>query len=82
MPIRMRINKDSESVCKTCGDDRDNVVEMFDIALTDKHRITICDRCMNELLDKSLHMVCGVNHKVKSPKDMRVIRRRHNKDLW
>lgn len=82
MPIRMRINKDSDAVCKTCGCDQNNVVEMFDVRFTEKAQITICDLCMNELLDKSLHMVCNVNHKVKSPKDMRVIRRRHNGGHW
>lgn len=78
MAIRMRINRHEEAVCKVCGNGPDNSVEMFDIAFTDKNRITICDLCMNELLDKSLHMVVETNHKVKSSHDMRVIRNRHH----
>lgn len=77
MAIRMRINKDPDSVCKVCGENRDNSVEMFDIKFTDKAQITICDLCMDDLGTKTIHMVCHTNHKVKTAKDMRVIRRRH-----
>lgn len=81
MPIRMRTNKNTDSICKVCGDSQKEVVEMFDISFTPKNQITICDFCMNQLLDKTLHMVCETNHKVKTPKDLKAIRRRHKRGL-
>jgi len=74
--IRMRINKSSDCVCKVCGATRKNSLELFDIAFTDKHIITICDLCNEQLFNKTLRATCGVNGKVKSQHDMMVIRSR------
>lgn len=83
MAIKMRINKKgSEVECEVCGENRENSVEMFDIQFYDGMRITVCDYCMNRLLDKALSAVVGVNHKTKSPHDMWVIRKRHAAGLW
>ena len=74
--IRMRINKTSEPVCKVCGATRKNSLELFDIAFTDKHIITICDLCNEQLFNKTLRATCGVNAKLKSQHDLAVIRSR------
>lgn len=74
--IRMRINKDQDCICKVCGATRRNSLELFDIAFTDKHIITICDLCNEKLFNKTLKAACGINAKVKSQHDLAVIRSR------
>lgn len=71
----MRINKHNDSVCETCGDDRNHVLEMFDLQIGDSVHI-ICDRCVNALFDKTLYATCGVNAKLKSQHDIAIINRR------
>ena len=41
MAIKMRTNKDEKAVCKCCGATRKHSLDMFDIAFTDKHIITL-----------------------------------------
>lgn len=75
--IRMRVNKSDDAVCKVCGNTRKNSLELFDIAFTDKHIITICDKCNSQLFDKTLKADCAVNHKLKSKKDIAIISKRN-----
>lgn len=75
--IKMRVNKDPNSICKVCGVNRDKCIEMFDIAFTDKHIITICDECNNQLFNKTLKSSCLVNSKLKSERDLKIIRNRN-----
>lgn len=77
--IRMRINKDEKAICKVCGHTRKNSLELFDIAFTDKHIITICDSCNEMLFDKCLKATCSVNAKLKSKKDLSIIQSRRSK---
>ena len=81
--IRMRVNKDESSVCKVCNASHNNSLELFDISFTDKHIITICDKCNDVLFSKSLKASCMVNSKVKDKHDMKIItmRRRRDKEL-
>ena len=68
----MRTNKSPDAVCKVCGATRKNSLDLFDIAFTDKHIITICDRCNSQLLNKSLKAECYVNGRVKSQADLQI----------
>lgn len=79
--IKMRICKDGEAKCKICGQSRDKSLEIFEIAFTEKQVIRICDLCNEQLLSKSLKASCMVNHRVKSPIDMKVIGNRKRKGL-
>lgn len=74
--IRMRTNKSFDAVCKVCGATRKNSLDLFDIAFTDKHIITICDMCNEQLFNKSLKATCYVNGRVKSQADLQIIRNR------
>lgn len=74
--IKARVNKKRESICAECGAGRDDSLDLFDIKLAGKV-ITVCDKCADDLLYKSLGCVCYVNHRTKSPKDMRIIRQRN-----
>lgn len=83
--IKMRINNEGENVrCQVCNTDRKNSLEMFDIAIGANGPapiiVRICDLCCEELLTKSLRGVCHVNGKLKSQRDMKIIRNR-NKDM-
>ena len=75
MAIKMRNNRSKESICCECGDDRRNVLDMFDICIGG-NIFTICDRCNEALLYKTLCAECNKNARVKTPEDMRVMRKR------
>lgn len=77
MAIRMRNNKSMDSVCCECGDHRRDTLEMFDVCIGG-HIFTICDRCNEDLLFKTLKGECNKNARVKTPEDMRVMRKRAN----
>lgn len=74
--IRMRINKHSDSTCETCGVGSSQVLEMFDLQIG-RTIHTVCDICVNQILQKTLSATCGVNAKTKSKRDMAVIRKRN-----
>lgn len=71
--IRMRLNKNPDAVCKVCNGTRKNSIEFFDIAFTDKHIITICDVCNNQLFRKTLKASCSIDEKLKDKHDIAVI---------
>lgn len=75
MAIKMRNNKDQNSVCCSCGDARKDTLEMFDL-LIGETMVTICDVCNEQILSKTLKGEVNKNGRVKTPNDMRVIRRR------
>ena len=77
MAIRMRNNKDTNSVCCECGDPRKEVLDMFDVCIGG-NIFTICDRCNEALFFKTLSAECAKNARVKTPEDMKVIRKRAN----
>lgn len=81
MGIKMRLNKSDESVCKVCGNTRKTSLELFDIAFTDKHIITICDSCNEVLFNKTLKASCMIDSKLKSQDDLEVIRNRSEKSM-
>lgn len=75
MAIKMRNNKDMDSVCCNCGDTRRDTLEMFDLCIG-KTIVTFCDVCNEQILDKTLKAECNKNARVKSAEDMRVLRKR------
>lgn len=78
MAIRMRVNKEVDSVCKVCGTPRKKCLEMFDIQfIKGKAQITICDLCNDDLFRKTLKATVGVQSKLKSKEDMAIIQRRN-----
>ena len=77
MAIKMRNNRDSNSVCCECGDHRKDVLDMFDVCVGG-NVFTICDRCNEVLNYKTLCAECNKNARVKTPEDMRVMRKRAN----
>ena len=77
MAIRMRNSKDPDSICCECGDHRKDTLEMFDICIGGSI-FTICDVCNEALLFKTLRAECNKNARVKTPEDMKVMRKRAN----
>ena len=71
----MRINKDSSAQCCECGSSRSKSLEMFDICIGG-NILTICDLCNDIIFQKSLKATCIVNGKVKSKRDMEIVRKR------
>lgn len=77
----MKTNKDENAVCRVCGHTRKNSLDLFDIAFTDKHIITICDECNDLLFSKTLKASCYVNHRLKNKKDIAIINSRGRRSL-
>lgn len=76
MAIKMRINKDTSATCESCGNGKTKSLEMFDVCIGE-NIMTICDACNEVLFNKTLKATVGVNHKLKSQQDLKVIRSRH-----
>lgn len=79
MKVRMRNSKDVNAVCCGCGESKDNVLDMFDLQVGD-NIFTICDECNEALLVKCLKAECMKNGRVKSSSDMRIIRKRAERE--
>lgn len=73
--IKMRINKEEVCTCNSCGAKPDESLEMFDVAIG-SFMIVVCDNCMNVLFQKTLKATCLVNAKVKTKRDLKIIKQR------
>jgi hypothetical protein len=78
MEIKMRISKNQNAKCDSCGKGKEKSLEVFDIMVGDKI-ITVCDECLNELFHKTLRASCMVNARLKSNHDLSVIAIRNRK---
>lgn len=85
MAIKMRISKDKDNTCNACGNDGKQSVAMFDMRLAVKGQngliLHLCDRCVSEMMDKTLKARCMVDGMVKSPQQMRVINGRKQAEM-
>lgn len=79
MAIKMRNNTHDDAVCCDCGEAQNQVLNMYDICIGGTI-FTICDRCNEKLFDKSLKAICERNGRVKTGRDMAIIRRRGQED--
>lgn len=73
--IKGRVNKNLEAICQNCGCSRKDCLDLFDLKLPNG-KITMCDECVNELFYKCLSCVCYTDHRIKSPRDIRLINSR------
>lgn len=78
MAIRMRNNTNSDAKCCECKETQSQVLNMFDICIGGTI-FTICDRCNEQLFNKTLSAECYKNGRVKSQADMAIIRRRSSR---
>ena len=73
--VKMRVSKDRNEKCICCNKGIEQSLEIFNICFGDVI-VTICDKCNEDLLTKSVRASCLVNHRVKSKRDMQVIQER------
>lgn len=73
--IKMRNNTKSDAVCCECGERQDQVLNMFDLCIGG-NIFTICDVCNEKIFRKCLSAEVMKNGRVKSQKDMAIIRKR------
>ena len=78
MAIRMRNNKELDSVCCECNTPRNKVLDMFDLCIGG-NIFTICDECNEALFYKTLRAECNKNARVKSNHDIAIINERKRK---
>jgi hypothetical protein len=85
MAIKMRISKSKGITCNACGNDEKQSVVMFDMRLAIKGQngliLCLCDRCISEMMDKTLKARCMVDGMIKSPQQMRVINGRKQAEM-
>lgn len=75
MAIKMRYNKKENAYCCECGNGQNESLDMYDICIGGTI-LTICDVCNEQIFNKCLHADVVKNGRVKSEKDMRIIRKR------
>ena len=78
--VKMRVSKDRNEKCICCNKGIEQSLELFNICFGDVI-VTICDRCNDDLLTKSVRAACLVNHRVKSKRDMQIINERSKKAM-
>ena len=78
--VKMRVSKDRNEKCICCNKGIEQSLEIFNICFGDVI-VTICDKCNEDLLTKSVRASCLVNHRVKSKRDMQVIQERSKKAM-
>ena len=78
--VKMRVSKDRNEKCICCNKGIEQSIELFNICFGDVI-VTICDRCNDDLLTKSVRAACLVNHRVKSKRDMQIINERSKKAM-
>lgn len=79
MAIKMRYNREEDACCCDCGETQNEVLNMYDICIGGTI-LTICDRCAEQIMNKTLKAVVDRNHRVKSSRDIAIIRRRGRED--
>ncbi len=79
MAIKMRNNTKSDAFCCECGCNQKEVLNMFDLLIGGKI-FTICDICNEAIFNKTLQAECFKNGRVKTQKDLSVIRKRKLKE--
>lgn len=80
MAVKMRIEKEKDLVCNTCGIKWENTPEMYTIGFKDEINgitrcVTLCKDCCDELFRKTLRASCGYNERVKTKEDLERIKR-------
>ena len=79
MKIKMRVNKskndDSEIKCASCGKNKNQVLNMFDLKIGNII-VQICDECNQDLFSKTLKANVFVNERLKSKRDIAIINKR------
>lgn len=78
MAIKMRNNTNPYAICCECGDNQSDVLNMFDFCINGTI-FTICDECNQKILDKCLKAEVLKNGRVKTPRDLAVIRNRRTR---
>ena len=73
--IKMRNNAKPDAICCECNKSQKEVLNMFDLCIGG-NIMTICDVCNEKIFDKTLAAEVMKNGRVKSQRDMEIIRRR------
>lgn len=83
MSIKMRISKEKDARCTSCGVTRETSLELFDVLVETPQKnglkFVLCDECVDSLQHKTLKACCMVSAKLKSSSDMRIINERKSK---
>lgn len=73
--IKMRICKDDLKICNICLKTKNESLEIFDLAMGNII-LSICDECNGKLLAKTLRANVQLNERLKTQRDMKIIKRR------
>lgn len=81
--IKMRVNKNKESMCFNCNTKWGNTPEMYDLNIGyEKQRILpLCQKCIREIFTKTLKADVNYCGKLKSKEDMQRIRNYESKRM-
>lgn len=71
--IGMRVSK-TEVSCEGCGVDIRKTYKMFDV-MVGNFTFSLCDKCVDKLLSKTLKAICMCNEETKTPDGLKKYRR-------
>lgn len=76
---------DQYKTCTSCGNDQNKSVSMFDVCFQVPEQngviITLCDKCVAIMFDKSLKARCVTDSMTKTPQQMRIINARKRLEI-
>lgn len=78
MAIKMRVSKDAEAQCDSCGATKEEALDLFDVKVGST-LVVVCDECMEALFNKALSAKCHTNGRVKSPREIKTANARARK---
>lgn len=81
MAIKMRKNLKPNAICCECGGGQEDALQIFDLCIG-KTILTVCDMCNEKIMYKTLHADVAIDSKVKTSRDMAIIRRRNGDDKF
>ena len=76
--IKMRNNTKPDAICCECGENQEQVLNMFDLCIGGSI-FTICDVCNEKIFSKCLSADVMKNGRTKSQHDLAIIRKRKNR---
>lgn len=78
MSIKMRNNTKDDAICCNCESTQKQSLNMFDLCIGDRV-FTICDECNEKILNKTLRAEVAKNSRLKSQRDLAIIKKRKSK---
>lgn len=83
MEIKAKVCKNDNIQCTCCLQNKDNVLDIFDIRIPQGDGsiiLRLCDNCIDKLFIKTLRCTCYTNARLKNKQDLLIRNKRRQKE--